>query len=71
MIEDSEVKLVEAYPAAVETELEVKVNLKEGQFDSTYDMRAANFTCAEDHMGGQLFMIERALLLDKKGELYK
>lgn len=68
-IDEQEVKQVQAYPSAVESELEFKVNLKEGQYDTKYDLRDANFSCAEDHMGGQLYMVERALLVDKKGEL--
>lgn len=65
-IDEAEVALAVATPEAVETELAYKVNLseeeaKDSQFNGQYDQRDENFSCQEDHMGGQLFMVDKVV----------
>lgn len=65
-----------ATPEAVETELEYKMNLtpedlKFTKYMGQYDRREEGFTCAEDHLSGQLFMLEKVSEKSKDKDLSK
>lgn len=74
VIEEAEVASAVATPEAVETELNYKVNLSEEEaqdtnFNGQYDKRDENFSCQEDHMGGQLFMVDKVIPKDTDSSL--